>query len=150
MKIFLLFGVKHDIMRDKNNARTSTNTSLGLPTHPLLLSSHVRFLIPNSCFNFNTMIIVYIMEITSFFCIFVSLVLSFSFYNKTKNTKRFIFLLCLVSFCFFFSLSRKTKTIKRFAFFLFLVWFFLASFDFSFKRFCSLLSLVLPLLVLDF
>jgi hypothetical protein len=43
MKIFFLFGVKDGMMRKKNNAKNRKITSLGMPTHPLLLSSNVRF-----------------------------------------------------------------------------------------------------------
>jgi hypothetical protein len=47
-----IFGVKHDMMMKNNNARPSKTTSLGMPPHPRILSSNVRFPIPNSCFYF--------------------------------------------------------------------------------------------------
>jgi hypothetical protein len=90
---------------------------LGMPLHPLLLSSNMRSLIPNSCFNFSTMIIVYIMEIASLFLSFRFLGSFFQSFFENRKHKKILFLLCLVYFCFFFALSRKTKTTKRFAFF---------------------------------
>jgi hypothetical protein len=80
MKKFLMFGVKQDMMRKKNIRRSSKTTSLGMTPHPRLHSSTMRFPIPNLFFNFSTMIIVYILEITSFFFAFLFLWLFFQFF----------------------------------------------------------------------
>jgi hypothetical protein len=151
-----LFRVKHNMTKKKNNTRTSKIISLGMPRHPILLSSNVRFPISNSCFNFSTMIVVYILETMSFF---VSLFLWFLivFFIKLKTQKKI--LLYLVSFLSsslpFLEKQKLQKHLLSSLLFpvscYILSWFFLVYFClFSFQKFCYLLSLALSILFLDF